>query len=241
MITLLKVEIAKLRRSLVLLLLAGIPAMVMLVVFVIIASDNGPKNWNAAVMGGAAIWAYFLFPMTATALTALIAQIEHSTKGWSYALTLPHPKWSIFVAKAILCWAAMAFASALIWGGILLGAFLASNIFPNAALTGDIPTISLAVIIAKMWLAGGLMIAIQFAVAIRFSSFAIPSIVGITGTFIALIATGAKAGIYFPWLLPTNVLASTPERALQAILTGGLGGILLFVLVCVVLSRRDWA
>ena len=91
-----------------------------------------------------------------------------------------------------------------------------------------------------MMLAGLFMMAIQFVVSMRYSSFAIPVVVGIGGTFVGVVATSARQGIYFPWLLAVNVQASDPARAQQAILTGLIGGLVVFALGCVWLVRRDW-
>lgn len=234
-------EISKLKRSLILVLILGIPAMLMVVQFAFVVTGNAPQNWNILVKGGSAIWAYFLLPMTATALTALLAQIEHSSRGWSYVLALSYPKWMVFAAKAILSCSVMAVITFFVLLAILGGGTVGGLMSPENALNGTFPYLDAFILLLKMWVASWLLIAIQFTLAMRFSSFALPCIIGILGTFIAVVATSAKAGIYFPWLLPTNILASTSERSFQAILSGGFGGIIIFIISCYWLSRRDWA
>ena len=71
-------EWLKLRRSLITLLIFGKPAVVFTLLLAFLISGDGPDQWNMLAMSGSAIWAYFLLPMTATALTALQAQIEHA-------------------------------------------------------------------------------------------------------------------------------------------------------------------
>ena len=241
MLRLLLTDFIKLKRSLILLLILGIPAMLMIVQIAFVATGNAPSEWNVLAMSGSAIWAYFLLPMTATALTALLAHIEHNSRGWSYILTLPYPKWMVFLSKAILSSLIMAIISALILCAILLGGHIGGLLSPENALSGAFPFSDLPITLVKMWIASLLLIALQFTLAMRFSSFALPCIVGILGTFVAVVATSAKAGIYFPWLLPTNILASSPERAFQAMLSGGIGGVIFFALACFYLGRRDWA
>lgn len=233
-------ELLKLRRSLILLLVGGVPAMVLIMEIAVVATGNGPEDWPRVAMSGAGIWSFLLLPLTATALTALLAQIEHAPRAWSYTLAQPHPRWMVFAAKALVAAALMAVITALVGVTILVGGQVAGAIAPEHALTGSLPWQLLAGILARMWVAGLLVLAIQFGFAMGFANFAVPIVVGIAGTFAAVVATSARAGIYFPWLLPTNILAQDPERAQQALLTGGLGGLALLALVCVWLARRDW-
>jgi len=208
MIRILQGEVLKLRRSLILLLILAVPAMLLVVEFAIVASGDGPPDWEVAALSAAAIWSYFLLPMTATALTALLAQIEHGSRGWTYALAQTYPKWQVFTAKAILSMGAMAVISGLIWCAVFIGGQGAGLVAPNTALEGVFPAGKLAWTLSKMWLASFLLVSIQFVVAMRFSSFAVPILLGIFGTFVAVVATSAKYGVYFPWLLPTNVLTA---------------------------------
>ncbi|MEO1039500.1 MAG: ABC transporter permease [Pseudomonadota bacterium] len=233
-------EMIKLRRSLVLLLIISIPLMMAIMLAAAVATDNAPDDWTRLTMSFTAVWAYLLMPLAATALTALMAHLEHGPKGWSFMLALPAPKWSVFAAKALLAACIMALICVLIALALPLGAWAGALIAPTNALDGAPPAGLIASLLSRMWLAGLLALAIQFAVAMAFSSFAAPVVLGMLGVFVSVVATSAKAGIYFPWLLAVNVLASTPERALQAVLTGGIGGVLVFALTCWWLARRDW-
>jgi lantibiotic transport system permease protein len=68
----------------------------------------------------------------------------------------------------------------------------------------------------------------------------LPVSVGIGGTFVAVAATSSQWGLVFPWLMPVNVLASEPDRALLAIAIGGIGGLVALTAMIIWLSRRDW-
>lgn len=191
-------------------------------------------------MSGAAIWGFLLLPLTATALTALLAQIEHGPRAWSAVLAFPCPKWKVFAAKATLAVGLMATISVLLWCAILSSGLLSGALRPDAMPTGALPAGLLADVLARMWLAGLLVVAIQFVISMAVANFAAPVIAGIGGTFFAVAATSAKAGIYFPWLLPVNVLSTEPGRASLAVLIGGIGGAIIFTVTCLWLARRDW-
>lgn len=239
-VRLLQAEVAKLRRSLVLLLIAAVPAMVLIMLTTMRASGHGAPDWERHALSGAAIWGYLLLPLTATALTALLAQVEHGPRAWSAVLSLPCAKWRVFAVKAAVAVGAMAVISLLLWAAILASGLLAGALPGGTAPPGPLPAGLLAGVLLQMWIAGLLVVAIQFALAMAIPNFAAPVIAGIAGTFFAVAATSAKAGIYFPWLLPVNVLASEPERAAQAVLSGGMGGIAVLAAASFWLARRDW-
>ena len=237
---LLQADLMKLRRSLSLVIVLAIPAMVLVMQCFMRLSGHAAPDWERHALSGAAIWAFLLLPLTATALTALLAQIEHGPRAWSSLLSMPIPKGLVFAAKALLAVALMALISVLLGGAILASGLLSGALDAGAAPTGPMPAALLASVLGRMWLAGLLVIAIQFVVAMATPNFAAPVIVGITGTFFAVAATSAKAGIYFPWLLPVNILAAEGDRALQATLYGAVGGIAVLAAGCWWLARRDW-
>jgi len=233
-------DLAKLRGSLVLLILVVAPVMLFVLSIAVMIDGQGPGDWRRFAVSGAAVWAYFLLPMTATGLTALLAQIEHGPGMWPVLMSQPVPRWVHFASKILVSMALMALVSALVWAVMLGAGALAPWLRPDGALSGAMPWRDLGVLLAKMWLAGLLVTMLQLAVALRFHSFAAPVALGIGGTFIAVAATGAKAGIYFPWLLPVSMLASDAARAQFALIYGGLGGLIVALLTGFWLARREF-
>ena len=240
MIGALRAEALKLRRSLVMLVLAVPPVMIAILSVLVRLSGNGPPDWTVYAMSTAAIWAYFLLPMTATGMTALLAQLEHSNGMWAHILAVRTPKWKIFTAKGVMAAVLMAVASIGVWTAIFISGHLANALAPADALAGEPGYLNAASLLAKMYLASLLLVAIQLTIALRFSSFALPVSVGIGGTFVAVAATSSKYGVYFPWLLPINMLASEATRAELALWIGGLGGGVMLIALVLWLSGRDW-
>ena len=230
----------KLNRSLVLLLAAAPPLMLGLMVVAVVLSRDMTENWDQIAMSGAAIWAYLLMPLTVTALTALMAGIEHGCAGWTWSLAQPVPKTLIFTAKALVTLAVTAIISIGVALAVLGGGHLVQLIDPDMVMEGAPPYAMMASLLTKMWLASLLMTAIQFTVAHAASNFATPVIVGIGGVFVSVVATSSQYGVFFPWLLPVNMLATEGDRALQALLTGAIGGLVVFIIACLWLARRDW-
>lgn len=240
MIGVMRAEALKLRRSLAIIVMGVAPVMTFILTVLIQLSGESPGLWEFQAMATAGIWAYFLLPMTATGMTALLAQMEHGPGTWAQILATPVPKWQVFTGKVVMALALMAVVTAFIYVSIFASGFTAGAINPAEALEGTPPWWESAKLLGKMYLASCLLIAVQLGVALRFNSFALPVSVGIGGTFVAVAATSSKYGIYFPWLLPVNMLASEPERAEFALMLGGAGGAVLFAAVVIYLSRRDW-
>jgi len=233
-------ETIKLHRSLVLLVALTPPLMVFLLSVLTISTGRG-SNWHIFEASSAGIWAFFLLPMSVIGITALMAYIEYQPGTWSHTLALPVARWKIFAIKALLALILCAVISALVAISVVLGGVLGGLIAPQHALSGEIPGPVFFTHYSRMFLAAGLLIAIQWSAAMWFKNFAAPVSLGIGGTFVAVSATSTKYGIYFPWLMPVNVLASDPDRAVFAILSGSLGGLALFALMIIALSRRNWA
>jgi hypothetical protein len=67
-------------------------------------------------------WAFFMLPMSVTALTALVAHMEHGPRAWDHLRALPTPRWKIYAAKAICVIALVTVMSGLnlllTWGSI---------------------------------------------------------------------------------------------------------------------------
>ena len=234
-------DLMKLRRSLALLLCAAAPTMVAVLSMVILMDRDRPSNWAMFTTNVSALWSFFMLPMTVTALTVLVAQLEHGPKFWNHLMALPVARWRIFAAKAgvvVMLVAAMTLGLVLL---IPLVGMLAEALASGTQLAGSYDMAGNARLLATMFAGSILLIAIQLWAALRFRSFVPPLIIGIGGTFVAVAATGSKQGAFFPWLIPTNALASNPARADMAIAIGLWGGLALLALMLVDLSRREFA
>lgn len=242
MLAALTAEMLKLRRSLVLLLCAAAPSMVAVLSGMMLMNREEPAGWTAFAMNSAAFWSFFMLPMTVTALTVLLAQIEHGPKFWNHLLALPVPRWRLYGAKAAVAALLVAVTSASLVLLVPAAGYAAEALAPGTQLTGAPDLAALALLLARMFAGAILMIAIQLWVALRCRSFVPPLVVGIGGTFAAVVAAGSKQGAFFPWIIPTNALAfADPERAALAIGVGFWGGLALLALMLAALSRREMA
>lgn len=241
MLAALTVEARKLNRSLAAVLCVAAPSLIALFTFFNMMRSKAPMGWDMWMMNACAIWAFFMLPMSVTALTALVAHMEHGPKSWDHLRALPMRRWKLYAAKTICVLALVGLMSAAVllmtWGAVSLAAALK----PAVAPTGSAELARHAQTLGLMFLAALLLTAIQLWTALRFSSFVPGLALGIGGTFFAVVATSAKQGVFLPWQMPVNMLAASPEawRLHTALALGaGLGAVALAAMV-LHLSRRE--
>lgn len=237
--TALAVEARKLRRSLALLLAAVAPLLIAIFVFFNLLRGQKAMSWMMSLQSSAAIWAFFMLPMSVIALTALLAQTEHGPRSWEHLRALPIPRWHLYAAK-VACALAMVAAMSLLLALLAPLAVLAAGAWkPAVAATGNPEFAGYLLLLGRIFLAAWLLIAVQLWVALRYASFVPALALGIAGTFFAVVATSAKAGMAMPWQLPVNQLASDPARAQFTLALGCIGGCIAFGLLLWRMSRRE--
>lgn len=239
MLAVLSVELRKLNRSLAAVLALAAPSLIAIFIFFNLLRGKKPPPWEMFLQASTGIWAYFMLPMSVTALTALVAQMEHGPRAWDHLRALPVPRWKIYAAKAI-CVIAIVTAMTALNVLLTLGAIIAAGaVKPAIAPLGAPDLTKLAMLNAKVVLAGVLLIAIQFWTALRFSSFVPALALGIGGTFFSVVATSAKQGVFFPWQMPVNMLAQEAWRVETALVLGGGLGLVALALAIAHLARRE--
>ena len=239
MIAVLSVEARKLNRSLASLLALAAPTLIAIFLFFNMLRGEKPPSWEMLLQGSTAIWAFFMLPMSVTALTALVAHMEHGPRAWDHLRALPVARWKLYAAKAI-CVIVVVAAMSLLNLALSLGAIsLAVAIKPVLAPTGVLDIAAQVAMVGKIMLAAILLIAIQLWTALRYSSFVPALALGIGGTFFSVVATAAKQGVFFPWQMPINVLASEAWRVNTALALGGGVGTVVLLLAIAHLARRE--
>lgn len=233
------VELRKLNRSLALLLAFAAPALIALFNFAQHMRAKTPPGWEMITQSSAAIWAFFMLPMSVTALTALTAHMEHGPRTWDHLFALPVARWRLLAAKTIAVVAVVALMSVGLLVLTWLSAITAGAVKPAVAISGAFPLGDYASKLALILAAGLLLIAVQLWTALRFRSFVPGLVLGIAGTFFAVVATSAKEGVFLPWQMPINMLATDPARMQTALTLGSVGGVIALAAMIVHLSRRD--
>lgn len=239
MLAVLSVELRKLNRSLAAVLVLAAPSLIGVFTFFALLRNKHPSSWETLLQTSTGIWAFFMLPMSVTALTALVAQMEHGPRAWDHLRALPVARWKLYAAKATCVVVLVAIMTALnlliAWAAISGAAALK----PAVAPTGTLEVSKALLLNAKMVAAALLLIAIQLWTALRFASFVPALALGIGGTFFSVVATSAKQGVFFPWQMPVNMLARDAWRIETALALGGGLGALALIAAVLHLARRE--
>ena len=83
------------------------------------------------------------------------------------------------------------------------------------------------------------MTVIQLWLALRFKSFALPLVVGIVGTFLALAIQAAHQGVFLPWLAPAYTFSLTKPSSLAVVIFGYVGGLVLTPFMALHLAQHQ--
>ena len=239
MLRVLTVELRKLNRSLAAALAIAAPGLIAVFTFFNILRGKTAQPWDMWMVSAAGIWAFFMLPMSVTALTALIAHMEHGPRTWDHLRALPLPRWTLYAAKILSVFLVLAAMSVGVFAFTWAAVKLAVVIKPELAPTGVFDASAYLTALGRMYLAATLVVVIQLWIALRWSSFVPGLVVGIGGTFFAVVATAAKVGVFLPWQMPVNMLSTEGWRLHTALSLGLGGGLLLLALMLWRLSRRE--
>lgn len=239
MLPLIRTEFAKLKRSLALSLCLAAPACVAGFAALALATADADKRWERFLDEGLAMWSFFMLPMTVTALTVLLAQIEHGARMWNHLLVLPVGRVWLFFAKTVVALVLLLLLQALVYFGLYLAGFGMDAALPDRQLTGDPQFREMAIGLAAMAVGALPMLVIQLWAALRFRSFVPPLVIGILGTFAALVITASNSSVYLPWLLPVYATMWPKLAGLWGVWLGVAGGVLALVAMLGDLTRRE--
>jgi ABC-2 type transport system permease protein len=239
MLRVLTVELRKLNRSLAAALAIAAPGLIAVFTFFNMLRGKTAQPWDMWMVSAAGIWAFFMLPMSVTALTALIAHMEHGPRTWDHLRALPLPRWTLYGAKILSVFLVLAAMSVGVFAFTWAAVKLAVVIKPELAPTGVFDASAYLTALGRMYLAATLVVVIQLWIALRWSSFVPGLVVGIGGTFFAVVATAAKVGVFLPWQMPVNMLATEGWRLQTALGLGFGGGLVLLALMLWHLSRRE--
>jgi lantibiotic transport system permease protein len=232
MLSPLRTEIQKLKGTLVLTVCVAVPSVLAVIVFLLCVKQK-PALWVDVVKGATSFWGMFLLPLTVAMLSALLAQLEHANRMWDHLLALPVARWKFFVAKAAVLMALLALSTVIFALELRLVAVLLDTFFLSRAPIGHFPWSVLGRNLLMMWLLALMLGMLQLWIALSQRSFVTPIVVGISGTFIALVTGGASEAILFPWALPSMAIIQNGQRLADALFISIFGA-------CITLAMMLW-
>ena len=234
-------EMLKLKRTLAFRMVFVAPLLVATLQFFILLEKKqfsaDFKLWDTVFRISLNVWAVFLMPLLITLETALLSGLEHGEKQWKHILALPVTRRSVYLVKLMTAHTLILLSTLFLLVLSLLVGLIAMRLRKELATSGWPDFVWVFKHAGMVWLASWLILAVHTWISIRWSSFTVTLGAGVAGTFFALFAASAKAGKYYPWLLPVNVFSE--ERMMAALLLGGIGGVIATMIGCWDFIRRD--
>jgi hypothetical protein len=205
-------EIAKLKRTLALRMAILSPLVVVGLYFLVGMNGGGAlvrpgaDPWASLTRNTVQLWTLLMLPMFITLETSLLAGLEHNERNWKFLLSLPVPKWTIYVAKLIVAIVLVWFAHLVLVGGTLLSGMALRQFSPGLKLAA-LPVATITWPLAKVSLAMLLAVTIQHWVSLRWPSFVAAMGFGMGAMVVGFIAVNsAKYGPWIPWSLTLHTL-----------------------------------
>jgi lantibiotic transport system permease protein len=238
MLQMILIELKKLKGTLIVPLCIVAPTIVAITMGLICVRQP-VSTWKEVMQGGIGLWAYFMLPMSVTALSVLMAHVEHRGSMWDHLLALPIARWRVFVAKAVVMMLVVAAMALLLALEIRVVGSVIESFVPRKAPSGEFPWAAMFFALGAMWLASWFVCMLQLWAALHFRSFVVPLMMGLSGTFVTVVAVGARESVFVPWVMPVSVLVGEGTRAAQAVTLGLSGGFITLALMMWHLSRQE--
>jgi hypothetical protein len=190
------------------------------------------------------VWAIFMFPIMAMAVTTVVSQAEHGTRAWSYSLSLKTHRWQIYATKAFLMLAGVAVSAGLLAALMIVAGelhALTGKPFNDPADFKELFSSTGLVLMGGLW-----MVMLQAWAGLRFQSM-IPLVMLSAGLIVIEISGMLASSMIGPekdWMM--YIPSITPYAALShldawsnAKWVGLGGGAICLVLMIIHLSRRE--
>ena len=205
-------EIAKLKRTLALGMAVLAPLVIVILYFFVGFAGGGPlvrpntNTWLSLTRNTVQLWTLLMLPLFITLETSLLAGLEHTDRNWKLLLSLPIPKWTIYVAKLIVAIGLVLVAHGVLVGGTMLSGVILRQLVPALKLDA-LPVSQIAWPLAKISLSILLAVTIQHWVSLRWPSFVTAMGFGMTAMVVGFLAVNsADYGPWVPWSLTLHTL-----------------------------------
>jgi hypothetical protein len=182
-----------------------------------------------------------MLPLFVTLETALLGGLEHANHQWKHLFALPLARWTVYVAKLIVGAGLIGLSMVVLVGLTVLSGLTLRVLKPGLGFEAPIPLAQFLHVTGLVYLAAWLIISVHTWVGLRWRSFVVAMGVGIAATVVAVMVVESDWAGYYPWTLP-GLIAMTLRKGqvlTHQALAGGVGGVIVGILGCWEVTRRD--
>ncbi len=196
MLSVLRVELMKMRWLLVGVVLVVGPALTL------VLGDPMRLEWEMYYSLAATQYAWLYYPLLAGVLSALVCRTEHVSGGWKSLLGLPVKRAHVYQAKLLIVVALLAVSQVIFLGTTFVGGSL-------KGVTGAFPWAVIGRSLLLGWLAVLPIAALQMWASTRWKAFGSALALNVVLTLPAIFAVQSdKVGPWYPWAQPFRAMLS---------------------------------
>lgn len=242
----LSTEYLKLKRTLALWMVLVSPMVMVVLQFAVsYKSAHGALKtgdaWPPMVRQTIEIWTLLLMPMFVTLETSLLAGLENTGKNWKSLLTLPAPRWMIYVSKLLVAIAMVWAAHIVLMAGTIASGTLLKILIPALNL-GRMPLAPFVVPMLRVSATALLAVTIQHWVSLRWQSYTAALGFGMCAMIVGVFAVQSPVvGPWFPWSLPILAVLNGAAGKDRITIVAVTGAVVAAIAGCLEFVRREMA
>ena len=228
-------EVAKLKRTLALWMAVLAPLVIVGLYFLVGIAGPGPlvrrgaNSWELLARNTVQLWTLLMLPLFITLETSLLAGLEHTERNWKFLLSLPIPKWTIYIAKLIVAIGLVWVAHAVLVAGTMLSGIVLRKFAPAMNL-GAMPINQIAWPLAKVSVSILLAVTIQHWVSLRWPSFVAAMGFGMCAMVAGFLAVQSTTyGPWMPWSLTLHTLMPRGTMVVNPMMYSAVAGLIVTI------------
>lgn len=195
--------------------------------------------WTSLARNSVNLWTLLMLPLFITLETSLLAGLEHTDRNWKYLLTMPVPRWTVYVSKFIVAMSLICLAHVVLFSGTMVSGMVLRAFAPELKL-GALPMNLIAWPLAQISVAVVMAVAIQHWVSLRWPSFVAAMGFGMSAMVVGFLAVNSPDyGPWFPWSLTLHTLSPRGTFVIHPTLYSAIGAAVITVLGAWQFSKRD--
>ena len=200
-ITLINIELLKLKRSQVMLMTILCPLSVVALQFLVAFENNGKaiadKGWAMYWTGTISLWYMLMLPLYIALITLLMNAIEHKNSTWRFMASMPIQQWKLYLCKGFISWVFVLIASLTMYGftSLSIGIMMLLGYESQGAFVSPFLTH-----LSKVMITALPIVVFGHIISWRWKSVIAPLAIGIVMTITAMtMVNSTEYWMYNPW------------------------------------------
>lgn len=210
---LLKVELIKIRRTLLYYLCLGAPVLISIFMFFIfcyggedLANQSDEDMWLFFTRLTLTYWGLFFLPLFVTLQSALLAGIEHKNRMWKMLYAQPARKLDILTAKFLAEFIVIGTSQILMIPLTILSGLILRKLNPNLGFTPEIPLGIIVLLNLVVIELSFLIITLHTWASLKWENFVTSITAGFVATVSGVIVMNSDIAAFYPWAMPGLII-----------------------------------